>query len=159
MTATRKLGPLARLLAEAEARQGAPALERAPRPRRPPAFTARQIEVLAALRAFVELNGFGASVRELAEDLGCAPSTVVGHLYRLEHLGAIELTGRARAIRLLVGVGVGVEAIAKAPRGRPVAAAARPRLRVVEAPPAPPAVEDHALLGVSDFDICNGVDD
>lgn len=38
------------------------------------------------------------TVRELAAVLGRAPSTIVGHLYRLEHLGAIVRDGTARGL-------------------------------------------------------------
>lgn len=44
------------------------------------------------------------TVRELAQALGRAPSTIVGHLYRLEHLGRIVRDGTPRGLWVVPGV-------------------------------------------------------
>lgn len=62
-------------------------------------LTAAQIEVLEAI---ARLSGGPRprppTVRELARDLGRAPSTIVGHLYRLEHLGRVIRDGTPRGL-------------------------------------------------------------
>ncbi len=57
------------------------------------------------------------TVRELARVLGRAPSTIVGHLYRLERLGRIVRDGTARGLWVVI---TAVEAPGELDRARPV---------------------------------------
>ena len=54
------------------------------------------------------------TVRELAQALGRAPSTIVGHLYRLEHLGRIVRDGTPRGLWVVPGVAQIADARARA---------------------------------------------
>jgi len=68
--------------------------------------TTLQLEVLETIR---RLSTEGPrprppTVRELAAELSRAPSTIVGHLYRLEHLGLVVRDGTARGLWVAPGV-------------------------------------------------------
>lgn len=65
-----------------------------------PNLTAVQLEVINAIRR-ASTEGprpRPPTVRELARMLGRAPSTIVGHLYRLERLGVIVRDGTPRGL-------------------------------------------------------------
>ncbi len=53
------------------------------------------------LAAYIDEHGYAPSYREISDGCGVALVGVARHLDRLDERGVIELTGRARAIRLV----------------------------------------------------------
>lgn len=64
---------------------------------------ARTYRVYKELISFVEVHGFVPSYQELGERVGCAPSTIMRHLQKLERAELIERRrGRTRSIVIRV---------------------------------------------------------
>jgi DNA-binding MarR family transcriptional regulator len=63
----------------------------------------RTYRVYYELISFVEVNGFVPSYAELGERVGCAPSTIMRHLQKLERADLVERRrGRTRSIVIKV---------------------------------------------------------
>ncbi|WP_331739816.1 helix-turn-helix domain-containing protein (plasmid) [Streptomyces sp. NBC_00015] len=64
--------------------------------RRPQHLTAREEEILRAIRHSIQDCGEALSVRELAREIGLrSPASVVSHLANLEERGALVRDGRS----------------------------------------------------------------
>lgn len=65
-------------------------------------FGPGRANVIAAIRALTDVNGYPPTVREIGDAAGMAISTVHGHLMRMERDGVLTSTeGRNRTWRLL----------------------------------------------------------
>ncbi|MEU9314196.1 helix-turn-helix domain-containing protein [Streptomyces sp. NPDC048256] len=72
--------------------------------RRPQHLTAREEEILCAIRHSIQDRGEALSVRELARELGLrSPASVAHHLANLEERGALARDGRSWQTCRLVG--------------------------------------------------------
>ena len=69
----------------------------------PPVFYTRQKKVIKNIRQYLELNGYGPTLREIAESMGLSSlATVHEHLSVLEEKNLIKRTGgRRRAIEIV----------------------------------------------------------
>ncbi len=65
--------------------------------------TGRQLELLRAIRRWIQERGRTPSIRELADLLDRSPSTIHQHLGALERKNCIERDGTPHGLRLLVG--------------------------------------------------------
>lgn len=65
----------------------------------------RTYRVYSELISFVEVHGYVPSYAELGDRIGCAPSTIMRHLQKLERAELIVRSrkGRARSIVIKVG--------------------------------------------------------
>lgn len=67
------------------------------------AIEERTAAVLAFLYAYIGLNGVAPTLAEIAESVGCSPSSSLWHTRRLRDLGKITFEdGRQRSIRMVV---------------------------------------------------------
>jgi repressor LexA len=95
-----------------------------------PKLTERQREVFDFIRGYARENGYPPAVRDIGRALGLAsPSTVHGHLARLERAGLVRRDPtKPRALELLAGaaraatVGPGLPLVGRVAAGQPILA-------------------------------------
>jgi DNA-binding MarR family transcriptional regulator len=64
--------------------------------------TQPQLDLLRAIKARIDANGYSPSLRELAVDLGVCPNDVKGKLERLRREGLVTFVdGQARTVRVV----------------------------------------------------------
>ena len=93
-------------------------------------LTQRQSEVFDFVRGYAREHGYPPTVRDIGRALGLAsPSTVHGHLAKLERLGLVRRDPtKPRALELLVGAargaaaGPGLPLVGRVAAGRPILA-------------------------------------
>ncbi|CAA9514625.1 MAG: SOS-response repressor and protease LexA [uncultured Solirubrobacterales bacterium] len=89
-------------------------------------LTQRQREVFEFIRSYARDHGYPPAVRDIGRALGLAsPSTVHGHLAKLERAGLLRRDPtKPRALELLVGVarGAGLPLVGRVAAGQPILA-------------------------------------